>query len=391
MVGAACDARHVPWVRRIYFDYNATTPLDGGVARAMALADTAWGNPSSIHALGRESRALLDDARYRLAALWRCRPSDVVFTGGGTEANNLALFGAVRALPRGSRFAVSSIEHPAVLHAARDLARRDGFALEELPVDSAGQTRLEAVEAALRAGARLVSVMAANNEVGTVQPIGEIGRLCRSHGALFHTDAVQAFGKLPFDGLGPWEADLVTLCPHKFHGPRGAGALYTRSPMRFAPAQVGGAQENEKRAGTENLGAILGLVAACERFLAPPVFDPAPLFGWTRTLAAAAADLPGVRVWSPQGGRLPNTVAFTVQGADALGLLANLDLAGVCASSGSACSAGSLEPSHVLTAMGAGRAEAASLVRLSLGRENTDDEVERVVSLLPEVVRRARG
>lgn len=376
----------------IYFDYNATTPLDPGAREAMdRTTEVGWANPSSIHKAGRAARAILDDSRYRLAAACRCKPSELVFTSGGTEANNAAIFGAARTLPPGSRLAVSGVEHHAVLHAFEHLARREGFELARLPVDSAGRAPLEAVERELKRGARLVSVMAANNETGALQPVAEIGRLCRSHGAVFHTDAVQVFGKLPFDGVAGFEADLVTLCAHKFHGPKGAGALYVRSPLKFEATQVGGAQENERRAGTENLPAIAGLVAAFERCVLTPAFPAGPLAGWTQRLAAAAGGLPGVTVRSPERDRLPNTLAITVAGTDSIALLANFDLEGVAASSGSACSAGALEPSHVLAAMGVPPAEANALIRFSLGRGTTEAEVARVIELLPGVVRRARG
>jgi len=376
----------------IYFDYNATTPLDPAVRAAMMpFLESVWGNPSSVHQIGRAARAALDEARYRLAGLWKCRPSEVVFTSGGTEANNLAVLGAARRLRGSGRHLITSpVEHPAVLHAHRQLQRLEGFEVTELPVDASGRVDPQSVRAALRPDTVLVSVMAANNEVGTLQPVAEIGALCRERGVCFHTDAVQALGKQPFEDIHQFQADLVAVCAHKFHGPKGAGALFIRSPLQPESVAVGGGHENERRAGTENLAGIVALVDAFARFVSAPVFDSERLAPWTRRLAETAAAIPGVTVRSPDAGRLANTVAFTVAGADSVTLLAALDLAGVCASGGSACSAGSLEPSHVLRAMGVPEPECNALVRFSLGRETTEAEVDRVISLLPEVIRQVR-
>ena len=388
----AGDARGVPPVP-VYFDYNATTPLDPVVREAMLpFLGLNWGNPSSVHSVGRAARAALDEARYRVAGHWRCRPSEVVFTGGGTESNNLAVFGTARLLrSKGRHLVCSSVEHPAVLHAFRFLERHEGFEVTCLPVDGSGRVSVESVEAALRPDTILVSVMAANNEVGTLQPVAEIGRLCRQRGVLFHTDAVQVFGKIPFQDIHQFEADLVSVCAHKFHGPKGAGALFVKSPLQPLPTQVGGGHENERRAGTENLAAIVGLAVAFERCVVTPVFDGNRLGPMTERLAAAAAAIPGVTLRHARTGRLSNTVAFSVQGTDGIALMATLDLEGICASSGSACSAGSLEPSHVLSAMGVPAAEANALVRFSLGRDSTEAEVDRVVAVLPGLVQRLRN
>jgi len=380
-------------VRPIYFDYNATTPLDPAVREAMLpFLGAVWGNPSSVHSVGRAARAALDDARYRLAGLWKCKPSEVVFTGGGTEANNLAVFGTARLLkPKGRHLITSPVEHHAVLQAFQQLERHEGFEVTWLPVDEFGRVRVEEVAAALRPDTTLVSVMAANNEVGTLQPAAEIGALCRERGVKFHTDAVQAFGKLPFRDIHQFNADLVAVCAHKFHGPKGAGALFIRSPLQPLPTQVGGGHENERRAGTENLAAIVGLVEAFGRFVPTPVFPEAKLRELTAQLAESAAQIPGVTLRGHATERLANTVAFSVTGTDSIALMAALDLEGVCASSGSACSAGSLEPSHVLRAMGVPPAEANALVRLSLGRENTVEEVAQVLAIMPGVIRRLRN
>jgi len=233
--------------------------------------------------------------------------------------------------------------------------------------------------------------MTANNEVGTLQPVAEIGAWCRERGIRFHTDAVQAFGKLPFSGMDPFQADLVSVCAHKFHGPKGAGALFIRSPLQPIPILVGGGHENERRAGTENLSAIAGLVEAFARFVPTPVFQETQLRPLLMRLSSAVESLPGVTLRGDRTQGLTNTLAFTVAGCDSMALMAGLDLEGICASSGSACSSGSLEPSHVLRAMGVAEAESNALVRFSLGRESTAEEVSFVIDALPRVLRQIRG
>jgi cysteine desulfurase len=381
-------------VNPIYWDYNATTPLDHQVRQAMEpYLENVWGNPSSVHAVGRRARAALDEFRYRLAGAWKCRPSEVIFTSGGTESNNLAVLGTARL--RGAQgyrhLVVSPVEHHAVLHALKHLEAHEGFTLTLVPVNHHGRVSPEAVAQALRPDTALVSIMAANNETGTLQPVAEIGRLCRERGVLFHTDAVQAFGKLPFERIDQFEADLVSVCAHKFHGPKGAGALFIRSPLLPHPTQHGGAQENERRGGTENLTAVAGLVSAFETLVLQPVFPTDSLRAWTERLAQTVTSLPGVERHGCPENRLPNTLAFSVEGTDSISLLANLDLEGVYASSGSACTAGSVEPSHVLRAMGVPESRAKALVRFSLGRESTEEEVARVESLLPTLIDRCRG
>jgi cysteine desulfurase len=232
--------------------------------------------------------------------------------------------------------------------------------------------------------------MAANNEIGTIQPVAELGAICRERGILFHTDAVQWFGKEPFAGVEQFNADLVSICAHKFHGPKGAGALFIKSPLLPDPILFGGSHENERRAGTENLVAIAGFVEAFERFILEPVFSRKILSPWTARLTAFLGKIPGVHVVGSPEHRLANTISFLVEGADSISLLANLDLEGICASSGSACSAGSIEPSHVITALDFSRELANSLVRFSLGRENTVAEIEFAEQILPKVVRRSQ-
>lgn len=377
----------------IYLDYNATTPLDPGVREAMLpFLGEVFGNPSSAHAAGRAARAALDDCRDRAARVLGCRPSELVFTSGGTESNNLALHGAVRArLGRGRHLITSAVEHQAVLQPLEWLAQEHGCELTILPVDVEGRVDPEAVAGALRTDTLLVTIQAANNEIGTLQPVAAIGRLCRERGVLFHTDAAQWFGKEPVPNVDVFSGDLASICAHKFHGPKGAGLLYVRSPLQLPPLLRGGSHELDRRAGTENLAAIAGLTAALERFVPQPVFDRERLAPLAKLLRSTLAQLPGVTLRSPTDGSLANTVAFTVTGTDSFALLAALDLEGICASSGSACSSGALEPSHVIRALGVASAEAGSLVRLSLGRENTAAEVTAVAALLPDLIARCRS
>lgn len=375
----------------IYFDYNATTPLDPAIRDAMLpfLGDV-WGNPSSVHHIGRKARAVLDDARDRAAKFLGAKPSEIVFTSGGTESNNLAVLGTARLLKsKGKHLITSSVEHHAVLLCFDYLEKHEGFEVTRLPVDSGGRVSPEDLKRAIRAETTLVSIMAANNEIGTIQPIPEIGAICRERGVIFHTDAVQWFGKEPVQNLAQFHADLVSVCAHKFHGPKGAGLLWIKSPLHPVPALLGGSHENERRAGTENLAGIIGLVTALEKFVNPPVFDRAKLNPLASALTAAISCIEGCEVVSPRENCLANTVSFAVQGTDSIALLAGLDVEGVCASSGSACSAGSLEPSHVIVAIGR-RDLANSLVRFSLGRETSMNDVNLVCDLLPKVVNRCR-
>jgi cysteine desulfurase len=380
-------------MRTVYLDYNATTPLDPKVREAMLpFLGEIYGNPSSVHHVGRKARAILDDARDRLAKLWRSKPSEIVFTSGGTESNNMAIFGAARALrATGRHLITSTIEHHAVLHCFQYLEKNEGFEVTYLPASSNGLISPDDLAKAIRPDTILASIMAANNETGTIQPIAAFGEICRRRGVLFHSDAVQWFGKEPFSDIHQFNADFVSICAHKFHGPKGAGALFIRSPLHPEPLLLGGAHENERRAGTENLAGFVGLVEAAERFLTPPVFPAHPLRSLTDDLISFASSLPGVTIRGSLDHRLANTVALTVAGCDSITLLAGLDIEGVCASSGSACSAGSLEPSHVMVALGVPLADANSLLRFSLGRDSTAEEISYAKEVLANVIKRVRG
>jgi len=379
-------------MRSIYFDYNATTPLDPLVRQAMLpFLDEIFGNPSSVHHIGRKARAALDEARERAATVLGCKPGEIVFTSGGTESNNLAIFGTASLLRNKGRHLITSpVEHHGVLRAMEHLREKEGFELSLLPVDKHGLVDPDDLARAIRPDTRLVSVLAANNETGAIQPVAELGAICRRHGVPFHTDAVQWFGKMPFSTIHQFNADLVSLCAHKFHGPKGAAALFVKSPLRPEPILFGGGHENERRAGTENLPAIVGFVEALERFVCNPVFPAEKLAQFSAHLSQSAASIEGVHLRSPAPQCLPNTVAFTVSSCDSISLLAGLDLEGICASSGSACSAGSLTPSHVLLAMGVAPPLANSFVRFSLGRESSGVEIEAAAKILPLVIKRIR-
>jgi cysteine desulfurase len=376
----------------IYLDYNATTPLDPSVREAMLpFLGEVWGNPSSVHHVGRKARALLDDARDRAAKFLGAKPSEIIFTSGGTESNNLAIFGMARALKaKGRHLITSSVEHHAVLDCFNYLEKHEGFSVTRLPVDSQGRVSPDDLRKAIRADTIFVSVLAANNEIGTLQPVSELGAICRERGIIFHTDAVQWLGKAPFENVAQFNADLVSVCcAHKFHGPKGASLLWIKSPLHPDPILFGGGHENERRAGTENVAGIIGLVAAMEKFVKPPVFEPVKMKLLAEKLISAVERIEGCEIVSPRVNCLANMVSFVVRGADSIALLAGLDVEGICASSGSACSAGSLNPSHVIVAIGK-KDLANSLVRLSLGRETTVEEVDLVCDALPEIIRRAQ-
>lgn len=377
----------------IYFDYNATTPLDPVVREAMMpFLGEIWGNPSSVHHVGQKARAFLDEFHERSAKVLRCKPSEVIFTSGGTESVNLAIFGTARLLKsKGRHLITSAIEHHAVLHSFRYLAKNEGFEVTVLPVDSEGLISVDSLARAIRPDTTLVSLMAANNEIGTIQPVADFGKICSERGVLFHTDAVQWFGKEPFESIHQFNADLVSICAHKFHGPKGAGALFIKSPLHPDPILFGGSHENERRAGTENMAAIAGFVGAMENFVVTPVFSKERLSFLSTRLIQAIDQIPGLQFVGSRDKRLANTVSFVVEGADSISLLANLDLEGICASSGSACSAGSVEPSHVVSALGIKAELANSLIRFSLGRGSSVSEVEYVERVLPEIILRSQG
>lgn len=374
-------------MRGVYLDYAATTPLDPEVREAMRAVEEVFGNPSSIHRFGQEARKVLEEARERVAGALGARPREVVFTAGGSEADALALLGP--ALARGRGHVVSTaVEHAAVLGALR-LLERLGFAVTLLKPDSLGMVYPEQVEEALRPDTFLVSVMTANNELGNLYPVREIAEVAHRHGALFHTDAVQAVGQVPFrmDEVG---ADLVSLSAHKFYGPKGVGALLVRQGVELM-AVVPGKQEGGRRGGTQNPVLAHGMAVALELALRRLPEEAARLAALRRRLEAGLLAVEGVELNGHPERRLPKLVNVTVKGADGEALLLAMDLLGVAVSSGSACSAGNLEPSHVLLAIGRSYAEAKASLRFSLGRFTTEEEVDRAVAAFREAVARARA
>ncbi len=377
---------------RIYLDYNATSPLPGEVVDTMArLLRDEFGNPSSVHAYGQRAKAVLDDAREDVAALLHAAPSDVVFTSGGTESDNLAIRGAAEALePAGRRHLLASaIEHEAVLMTLKALERR-GWSPELLPVGPSGVLDPDTLRAALRPDTALVSIMHANNEIGTIQPIAELAAIARAQGVLVHTDAVQSAGKIPVD-VGALGVNLLSISAHKFGGPKGAGALWIRRGVRLTPFVTGGRQERNRRAGTENVPGLAGLGAAARLARAKLADESTRLAALRDRLEhGILATVPETTVNGDPHRRVPNTSNISFSGVEAESLLIALDLDGIAVSTGSACSSGSLEPSHVLLAMGLPRARTRNALRFSLGRETTAAEVDTVVQTLPALVDRLR-
>jgi cysteine desulfurase len=377
---------------RIYFDHNATTPVDTAVVEvASKTLAVEFGNASSVHHFGQRAKALLDEARSAVASLIGAEPAEIVFTSGGTESDNFALRGVAEALePTGRRHLIaSSIEHEAVLTTLKALSRR-GWNVTLLPVDATGIVRPEALEEAMTDATALVSVMHANNEIGTIQPIGELARIAHARGALFHTDAVQSVAKIPVDArsLG---VDLLSLSAHKFNGPKGVGAIWIKRGTRVTSILTGGKHERNRRAGTENVPGIAGLGMAARLAAAKlPAESPRLAALRDRLEEAVLGAVPGTAVNGQRDQRVPNTTNISFDGVEAESLLIALDLEGVAVSTGSACSSGTLEPSHVLRAMGLPAHRTQNSIRMSLGAGNTDVEVDYVVGKLPGIVEKLR-
>ena len=380
-------------MHRIYLDHNATTPPAGPVVDRMALAlREEFGNPSSVHHFGQRSKAVLDDARTAVAALIGADPSEVVFTSGGTESDNAAIRGAAEALEvtRKKHLIASSIEHEAVLNTVKALGRR-GWEVTLLPVDATGIVSPDALASALRDDTALVSVMHANNEIGTIQPIAELARLARTRGAVFHTDAVQSAGKVPVDvrALG---VDLLSLSAHKFYGPKGVGALWIRRGLRLLAPMTGGKQERSRRAGTENVAGIVGLGVAAALARTSMQEEGTRLSVLRDRLEdGILRAVPGTAINGARSPRVPNTTNISFDRVEAESLLIALDLQGIAVSTGSACSSGTLEPSHVLKAMGLPPHRTQNSIRFSLGKDNTEADVDRVVAALPAIVDKLRS
>lgn len=378
---------------RIYLDHNATTPIDPEAAQRMVqvLQDT-WGNASSIHHFGQQAKAVLDASRSSVAALIGADPSEVVFTAGGTESDNVAIRGAADALEGAGRkhLVTSAIEHEAVLATMNALARK-GWRVTIVPVDATGIVSVDRMREAITDDTALVSVMHANNEIGTIQPIAEIADLAHERGALVHTDAVQSAGKIPVDvrALG---VDLLTVAAHKFYGPKGTGALWIKRGVRLVSPITGGRQERSRRAGTENVPAIAGMGVAADVARTKMAAEaPRQAALRDRLEAGILAAIPGTDRNGAAAPRVPNTANISIDRVEAESLLIGLDLAGIAVSSGSACSSGTLEPSHVLKAMGLPHPRTLGSIRFSLGTSNTDADIDRVLAALPPLVEKLRS
>jgi cysteine desulfurase len=378
---------------RIYFDHNATTPLDPEVVETMfAVCRDEFGNPSSVHHYGQRAKTALDGARSAVAALIGAEPSEVVFTSGGTEADNLALRGAAAIAAETGRchIVTAAFEHEAVLNTVKGLARA-GYTATVLPLDASGVLSPARLREAITANTALVSVMHANNEVGTIQPIAELAAIAHEHGAVFHTDAVQAAGKIPVDvrALG---VDLASFSAHKLYGPKGVGALWIRRGVHLAPVLTGGRQERNRRPGTENVPGIVGFGVAASLAASRLETESSRLAALRDRLEEGVlARVARTEVNGARGCRVPNTANISFAGIEAESLLIALDLEGIAVSTGSACSSGTLEPSHVLKAMGLPSHRAQSSIRFSLGLANTERDVDRLLEVLPGVVDRLRS
>jgi cysteine desulfurase len=382
---------------RVYFDYNATTPLSPESTDAVVRAtQEVFGNASSVHHFGQQAKATMDDARSAVAALINADPSEIVFTSGGTESDNFAIRGVAaihEALegPAGRRHLIASaIEHEAVLNTLRALARR-GWKTTLLSVDASGIVAPDRLREAITTDTAIVSVMHANNEIGTIQPIGALAAIAHEHGALMHTDAVQSAGKIPVDvrALG---VDLLSLSAHKFNGPKGAGAIWIKRGTRLQPTMTGGKHERNRRAGTENVPAIAGLGVAARLAMGKLSSEAVRVSALRDRLEAGILrGVPGTAVNGAPGSRVPNTTNISFDRVEAESLLIALDLEGVAVSTGSACSSGTLEPSHVLKAMGLPTHRTQNSLRFSLGMFSTQEEVDFVIDVIPRLVEKLRN
>ncbi len=374
---------------RIYLDHNATTPVRPEVReKLLPFLGELWGNPSSAHSFGQEVKPHLDDARVKVAGVLACSPAEVVFTSGGTESDNAAIKGVAHAAGRG-HIVTTNIEHPAVLQTVAYLSKR-GFNATYVPVRPDGVVDPAEVRRAIRHDTVLVSVMHVNNETGAIQPLREISAITREAKVLLHADAVQSFGKIPtrVDDLG---VDLLSLSGHKIYAPKGVGALYVRKGTRLDPLIIGGAQEKRRRSGTEN---VAGIVALGEAARLADAEAAANIARWTtlraRLVAGLLAGVPDVTVNGDPARTLPNTVSASIRWVEGEGMMLSLDMEGIAVSTGSACSSGSLEPSHVLVAMGLSHEIAQGTLRFSMGRATTEDQIDRVLEVLPPIVERLR-
>lgn len=373
----------------IYADHASTTALSPKALEAMLPYFTQnYGNPSSLYAFGQQAKSDLEEARAAVARCLNAKPEEIYFTSGGTEADNWALRGVAELMALKGRktghIITTAIEHHAILHTAQYL-EKNGYEVTYLPVDGEGMVDPAAVEAAIRPDTILISVMAANNEIGTIEPIAEIGAIAKAHKVLFHTDAVQAVGHIPVD-VEAWNVDLLSLSGHKFGGPKGVGVLYMRKPLRLPPLIHGGGQEKGRRSGTENVPGAVGLAAALTEAVENLPAESVRLAALRDKLMAGLSALPYTRATGSLTHRLPGTASFVFEGVEGEALLLHLDARGICASSGSACSSASLDPSHVLLSIGLPHAIAHGSLRISLGPDNTEADVDYMLKEVPAVV-----
>ena len=376
----------------VYADNAATTQMSRTAIEAMLpYMETIYGNPSSLHSVGQQAAEALQNARERIAKCLNASPREIYFTSGGSEADNQAILSAARLGERkGKKHIISTaFEHHAVLHTLKKL-EKEGFAVELLPVGPTGTVTAQQVKDAIREDTCLVTVMYANNEIGSILPVAEIGRVCREAGVLFHTDAVQAAGHIPID-VKAQSIDMLSLSAHKFHGPKGIGLLYERQGVPLTSLIEGGAQERGKRAGTENIPAIMGMAAALEEACAHIDENAEKVSALRDRLIAGLSNIPHSALNGDPVNRLPGNVSFCFEGIEGESLLLLLDAKGICASSGSACTSGSLDPSHVLLAIGRPHEVAHGSLRLSLCEWNSDEDVDRILEAVPEVVSYLRG
>ena len=375
----------------LYLDNNATTRTDPAVVDALLpFLTELYGNPSSLHRFGRQVAEAISHARQQVAGLLGCEPREVVFTSGGTESNQAAIASALQADSLRRHLVTTRVEHNSMLKPCEALAKR-GYEITWLGVDALGRLDLRELENAIRPDTALVSLMWANNETGVLFPIGEIAEIVRAKRALLHVDAVQAVGKIPIR-LAESKINFLSVSGHKFHGPKGAGALYVNARTRFSPSLLGGGQENGRRAGTENVSGIVGLGKAAELAGMAMAGGQDRVRALRDTFEAGVLErIPGASVNGDPLHRLPNTSNLSFEGVESEGVLLLLDRAGICCSAGSACTAGSIHPSHVLRAMGLTTAQARSALRFSFSRFNTEAEVERVLEILPATIARLRG
>ncbi|HIZ94000.1 cysteine desulfurase NifS [Flavonifractor sp. An112] len=373
----------------VYADHAATTAVtDTALAAMLPHFTRDYGNPSSLYRFAQEGKTHLEEARAQVAACLNAKPEEVYFTSGGTEADNWALRGVAELMAlkgkKTGHIITTAIEHHAILHTAQWLEKQ-GYEVTYLPVDGDGLVDPANLEQAIRPDTILISVMAANNEIGTIQPIAEIGAIARAHKVLFHTDAVQAVGHIPVD-VEAWNVDLLSLSGHKFGGPKGIGALYMRKPLRLPALIQGGGQEKGRRSGTENVPGAVGMAAALKEAVDHLPQESARLAALRDKLIAGLSVLPYTRLTGHPVKRLPGTASFVFEGVEGEALLLHLDAKGICASSGSACSSASLDPSHVLLSIGLPHAIAHGSLRLSLGAENTEEDVDYILKEVPAVV-----